>query len=150
MLTLALMLAVPMPQAAVAARPSARFDHLALHVADVDRSAEFYRRLFGLAELKSPIAGPRWLSLGGGAALHLIGGRTTPVADDRTVHLALAVPDFDAMLTRLRAAGVPFGNFLGQEGAINRVRSDGARQIFVRDPDGYWIEINDVAGAAKK
>jgi hypothetical protein len=24
-----------------------------------------------------------------------------------------------------------------------QVRSDGVRHIFVQDPDGYWIEIND-------
>ena len=24
-----------------------------------------------------------------------------------------------------------------------QVRSDGVRQIFIQDPDGYWIEVND-------
>jgi lactoylglutathione lyase len=144
MIAMLLMLATP-AQAAVVPTATARFDHLALHVADVDRSAEFYRRMFGLSELKPSVAGPRWLSLGGSAALHLIGGRTVPVADNRVVHLALAVSDFDAMIARLKADGIEFTDFLGKVGAINRVRGDGARQIFLRDPDGYWIEVNDIA-----
>jgi lactoylglutathione lyase len=28
---------------------------------------------------------------------------------------------------------------------VPQVRSDGVKQIFVQDPDGYWIEINDAA-----
>jgi hypothetical protein len=30
----------------------------------------------------------------------------------------------------------------GEVGAIN-VRPDGMRAIFLRDPTGYWLEIND-------
>lgn len=123
--------------------PSARFDHIALHVADVEKSVAFYRRIFGLVELPVPVIGPRWLSLGNSAALHLIPGRQIAVADYRYVHLALAVDGFDAMLERLRSDDIPFGDFAGNIGAVNRVRGDGVRQIFLRDPDGYWIEVND-------
>lgn len=126
---------------------AARFDHLALHVADVAKSVAFYRRHFGMSEIPAPVIGPRWLSLGGAAALHLIPGRTAPVVDNRNAHLAVAVGDFDAMLGRLRADGVTFTDFRGNAGVINRVRGDGVRQIFLRDPDGYWIEVNDVANS---
>ena len=30
----------------------------------------------------------------------------------------------------------------GTPGAVN-VRPDGMRAVFVQDPNGYWIEIND-------
>jgi catechol 2,3-dioxygenase-like lactoylglutathione lyase family enzyme len=122
-----------------------RFDHLALHVADLEKSAAFYQRMFGLKELPASVSGLRWLSLGGTLALHLIPGRTGTVVDDRSVHLALTVTDFDGVLARLRADNVPFGDFAGNPGAINRTRADRVRQIYLRDPDGYWIEVNDVA-----
>jgi lactoylglutathione lyase len=132
----------PVPGAAPAA---ARGDHVAIAVADVDASAAFYRRWFGLAELRSPVAGPRWLDLGGGMALHLFPGRRARVGEERRTHLALAVADFDAFVARLTAERVPFVDFTGRAATIQTIRGDGVRQIFIRDPDGYWIEVNDAA-----
>jgi len=60
--------------------PSARADHLALHVADLDRSVAFYTRYFGLQPMQAAarISTIRWLQAGS-FELHLIGGRTKPV-----------------------------------------------------------------------
>src|SRR6185295_3636761 len=60
-------------------------DHVALHVSDLDASVAFYSGLFGLQEIPAAAKGRRWLSLGKGVALHLLGGRTQPVADVRSV-----------------------------------------------------------------
>ncbi len=68
---------------------SVSIDHVALHVADLDVSVAFYSGVFGLEEIPAASAGRRWLSLGKGVAVHLLGGRTEPVADNRSVHLAL-------------------------------------------------------------
>lgn len=48
-------------------------------------------------------------------------------------HLCVAVPDLRAACARLDAMGVPFQKRL----------SDGRMQsiAFIRDPDGYWIEL---------
>jgi lactoylglutathione lyase len=118
-------------------------DHLALHVADVDASVEFYSGVFGLQEVPAAAKGRRWLSLGGGVTLHLLRGRTEPVPDDRSVHFALASDDLEPILQRLRERRVTWFDFAGQPGAVSTARSDGVRQIFLRDPDGYWIEVND-------
>ena len=64
-------------------------DHVALHVADLNASVEFYSGVFGLQEIPSAAKGRRWFSLGKGVALHLLGDRSARVADDRSVHLAL-------------------------------------------------------------
>ena len=142
----ALLLALASPVAAEAPpEQPARMDHVALQVADLARSVAFYQRIFGFAEIEAPVEGPRWLSVGGALALHLLPGRTEPVRDNRYVHLAFTVQDFDAMVGRLVADKVAFGDFAGNPGAINRVRGDGVRQVFLRDPDGYWIEVNDAA-----
>ncbi len=120
-----------------------RFDHLALHVADLPASVAFYSDVFGLQEIPSAATGIRWLSLGKGVALHLISGRSAPVADDRSVHLALAGDNLDPILQRLRERRIPWSNSTGTPGAVEHGRSDGVRQIYLRDPDGYWVEVND-------
>lgn len=119
------------------------FDHLALHVADLPASVAFYSNLFGLQEIPSAATGTRWLSLGNGLALHLIGGRAAPVADVRSVHLALAGDNLDPILQRLRERRISWSDSAGTPGAVEHGRSDGVRQIYLRDPDGYWVEVND-------
>ena len=123
------------------------FDHTALHVADLDRSVAFYERLFGIAEIEAPgdPAVIRWLSLGGDDQLHLIDYGDGSVEPTKAVHFALGVSDFDALVARVQRLGVPYSDWPGVAGAVS-LRPDGVRQIYVQDPDGYWIEVNDIAG----
>lgn len=125
-------------------------DHVALHVADLDASAAFYSGVFRLQEIPAAAKGRRWFSLGKGVALHLLGERSAPVADDRSVHLALTSDNLEPILQRLRERRIPWSDFAGTPGAVGAVRSDGVRQIFLRDPDGYWIEVNDALKTAGK
>jgi lactoylglutathione lyase len=118
-------------------------DHVALHVTDLNASVEFYSGVFGLKEIPSAAKGRRWFSLGKGVALHLLGDRSAPVADDRSVHLALTSNNLEPILQRLKDRRIPWSDFAGQPGAVSTGRSDGVRQIFLQDPDGYWIEVND-------
>lgn len=122
------------------------FNHVALSVADVDRSAEFYGRVLNLSEIRKGTltAGVRWFSLGEGKELHLISVqyyRGDPVKINKAVHLALTTDRFDDFLKQLDADGVAYGDWPGASGKID-LRSDGVRQIFFQDPDGYWIEVN--------
>jgi lactoylglutathione lyase len=119
------------------------FNHLALHVADLPASVAFYSDVLGLQEIPSAATGVRWLSLGKGVALHLISGRTAPVADVRSVHLALAGDNLGPILQRLRERHIPWSDSAGTLGAVEHGRSDGILQIYLRDPDGYWVEVND-------
>ena len=122
---------------------SVSIDHVALNVADLDASVAFYSGVFGLQEIPAAAKGRRWLSLGKGVALHLLGGRTEPIADNRSVHVALTSDNLDPILQRLRELKITWSDFAGTQGAVSTGRSDGVRQIFLRDPDGYWIEVND-------
>ena len=130
-----------------AARPSSVFasvDHLAIHVADQDASVAFYQGAFGLAELETPVEGPRWFDLGGGAALHIIPGRAGPLLISKSTHLALRVGRIEQVTDYLRQHDIPWQDWDGRPGAIT-LRADGVRQIYVRDPDGYWLEVNQPA-----
>ena len=118
-------------------------DHVAIHVADLDASVAFYSGAFGLREIPTAVSNTRWMDLGRGMELHLIGGRTVPAATVRQMHLALRTSTFDTTLSFLRARGMNWQDFAGNIGAINNTRSDGVRQIFLQDPDGYWIEVNE-------
>ena len=116
-----------------------RVDHLSIHVRDLDVSCEFYGRVLGLREIPAKASRPqiRWFDFGDGRELHVIAGSETMSGSHKNTHLALATAQFDALVTHLRAHAVPFGE--------PRQRVDGFRQLYFTDPDGHWIEINDVA-----
>ena len=118
--------------------------------ADLDASAAFYSGVFGLQEIPAAAKGRRWFSLGKGVALHLLGGRSAPVADNRSVHVALTSDGLEPILQRLRDRRIAWSDFAGTPGVVSSGRSDGVRQIFLRDPDGYWVEVNDAMKNAAK
>lgn len=119
------------------------FNHLALSVKDLSRSVQFYTTVFQLPEITNRTANPsiRWISLGDGKELHLI---TNPdkLVLNKTVHLALTTSGIDAFIKRLKDLKVTYGDWGGTANAIT-VRADDIKQIYLQDPDGYWIEVNN-------
>jgi catechol 2,3-dioxygenase-like lactoylglutathione lyase family enzyme len=99
---------------------------LTLHVADVDRSLQFYSRLPGAAVL---------FHLPGRFALLRLGqGRLGLLADRaRPFHVELEVPDLDAAAADLRA--------LGFEVDGPTERRWGERDVLAQDPDGNLLEF---------
>lgn len=123
--------------------PAVTIDHIALNVANLEASVAFYSGVFGFQEIPAAAKGRRWLSLGNGVALHLLGDRTASVADNRSVHVAFTSDNLEPIVQRLKERGIAWSDFAGSQGTVGTVRTDGVRQIFFRDPDGYWIEVND-------
>jgi catechol 2,3-dioxygenase-like lactoylglutathione lyase family enzyme len=99
---------------------------LTLHVADVDRSLEFYRRLPGATVL---------FHLPGRFALLRLGqGRLGLLADrNRPFHVELEVSDLDAAAAELRGLGIDV------DGPTER--RWGERDVLVQDPDGNLLEF---------
>ncbi|MDP2362238.1 MAG: VOC family protein [Ignavibacteria bacterium] len=122
------------------------FNHLALSVKDVDRSAEFYKKVLNLNEItnKTKIDSIRWLSMGEGKELHLISILKENVTINKALHFALTTFDFDAFIKTLDKLKISYSDWPGIPQKIN-IRADGIKQIFFQDPDGYWIEVNSVA-----
>ena len=122
------------------------FNHVALSVQDVDRSAAFYGNVLGLKEIvnRTEVEGIRWFSLGEGEELHLISVVKEPVSMNKAVHFALTTPDFDRFLEVLRESEIEYSNWPGIAGEIT-IRADNTRQLYLQDADGYWIEVNSVA-----
>ena len=123
------------------------FNHLAISVKDVDRSAEFYKNVLKLPEItnRTKMQGIRWFSLGEeGKELHLISIIEGDITINKAVHLGLTNPNFDNFIKTLDSLKIIYSDWPGNVHTIN-VRTDGIKQVFFQDPDGYWIEVNNVA-----
>ncbi len=122
------------------------FNHLAISVKDINRSVEFYKNVLKLTEItnRTKIEGIRWFSLGEGQEIHLISILPDKVTINKAVHLGLTSPNFDTIIEQLTEMNIVYSDWSGTPNKIN-MRADGIKQIFFQDPDGYWIEVNNVA-----
>jgi len=113
-------------------------NHVALHVADVEASVKFYRDGLGLEPLPRPAFSfpGAWFRLGAQQELHLIGNRTQPHDLPRANHFALAVEDIKTAEAFLRKQGLDY--------QAPQQRPDGIWQIFLQDPDGYFVELTQL------
>jgi len=111
-------------------------NHVAIHVADVERSCEFYSTALRLAPLPRPAFDfpGAWFRLGASQELHLIGRRELSAnSGSRSNHFALRVDNIEAWEEQLKKVGVDF--------RPKKMRPDGAWQVFLQDPDGHYIEL---------
>lgn len=119
-------------------------NHVAHYVTNLSKSASFYKNLIGLDTLPEPFRDGKhaWFSVGPKSHLHLIEGLASALNHPKNHHLCFSVPSVDAFVTRLTKAGVPFEDLAGKPQAVT-TRVDGVKQVYFKDPDGYWIDIND-------
>ena len=121
-----------------------QLDHVALHVADIDKSCAFYEQVMKLQPIPRPAFKfpGAWYRLGDSQELHLIGERPNVVsgAASRGDHWALMVDDIDQWEAYFQEAGIEY--------TPRRTRPDGAYQIYVFDPDGHCLELCTPAGIA--
>lgn len=120
-----------------------KLDHMALSVKNLEKSVEFYKNVLKLSEITNGTKkeGIRWVSLGEGKELHLVSTIKEPVTINKAIHLAFKVTHFDALIKALKSQNITYSDWPGTLGKIT-VRADGIKQIYLQDPDGYWIEIN--------
>lgn len=121
------------------------FNHLSLSVKDLNQSVQFYEDLLGLKEItnRTQMEGIRWFSLGEGKELHLISIIKEPVMINKAVHFALTTKNMNTLIEKLKVNKIEYSDWLGKPNTIN-IRPDGIQQIYFKDPDGYWIEVNSV------
>jgi len=111
-------------------------NHVAIHVADVERSCAFYRSVLRLETIPRPAFDfpGAWFRLGTNQELHLIGRQGVPGSPaNANNHFALRMDDIVTWEEHLKKAGVEY--------RPRKQRPDGAWQVFVRDPDGHVIEL---------
>jgi catechol 2,3-dioxygenase-like lactoylglutathione lyase family enzyme len=137
------------PIAAAASRDGAVMTHM-LIVADIDRSVRFYRDVLGAAVLREQP--PAMLAFHNGWLIINVGGGPTPDKPTITVappddpdrvssFLNIRVADIDAIHKQWSQRGAQFLTApLDNHGA--------ERRCYLRDPDGYLIEVGQTTGAA--
>jgi lactoylglutathione lyase len=126
----------------IAQKPT--LNHIAHYIYDLQKSTAFYTQVIGLDTIPEPFHDGKhtWLSIGDKTHLHLIQGAKNPENHDNNSHICLTVPSVEQFIKRLKDAEVPFEDWAGTSGAVTH-RVDGVLQIYFKDPDGYWIEVND-------
>ena len=120
------------------------FNHIALSVKDVDKSMAFYQKLFQLKEIENTASNSktRWLSLGEGKQLHLIPIPDAEIKTNKAVHFALTTSNFNVFVLYLDELKIEYSDWIDTPNK-DYIRKDGIRQVYFRDPNGYWIEVND-------
>jgi catechol 2,3-dioxygenase-like lactoylglutathione lyase family enzyme len=110
-------------------------NHVALYVKDLEASIYFYQDLLELKKIPRPAFKfpGAWFRLGAHQELHLIGNRQESLTLHRQHHFALKVKSAEAAEALLMEKGL---DYMGP-----KPRPDGAIQIFIKDPDGYTIEL---------
>jgi catechol 2,3-dioxygenase-like lactoylglutathione lyase family enzyme len=113
-------------------------DHYAIAVTNLERSLSFYHNILGLSILTRPnfdFQGA-WLDCGNGISLHLIVQPEVKVviSGSRDLHFAFAVDNLASTKDILIKSGVDIIKDI-------KPRPDGVLQLFIKDPDGYFIEL---------
>ncbi|MCA0397718.1 MAG: VOC family protein [Bacteroidetes bacterium] len=121
-----------------------RINHVALYVSNLASSTAFYQDIVGLDTIPEPFHDGRhtWFSIGDKAHLHLIAGRKQAPEAEKNAHLCFSTSQLDKIIEKLTAQKIAYEDWAGHPSGVTR-RVDGIRQIYFRDPDGYWIEVND-------
>jgi lactoylglutathione lyase len=120
------------------------FNHFALCAKDLKKTADFYRTVIQLKEIHHPFNDTVhvWLKIGEGLALHIIKGDCPQAVHNIGVHLCFSVPNLDLFIHHLDDMHITYGNWGGEPKKI-QLRADGVKQIYLQDPDSFWVEVND-------
>lgn len=126
-------------------KPKFVINHAALFVTDLKRTGEFYSHVLNLDSIPEPFHDGRhiWYSLGmGNMALHIIQGADKSKEYFQNNHLCFRTDDVIGFSKVLQERNIPWVDAKGNPYKITN-RVDGVHQLFLQDPDGYWIEVND-------
>ncbi|MFD2098803.1 VOC family protein [Flagellimonas iocasae] len=120
-----------------------QYDHYSIVVTKLIETGDFYRDILGLTEIPHPDRAPgfRWFQIEDNAQLHLIKKDIADFSKNKSMHLCLAIQDLEGLIEHLMANNIDFYDWPGIKNSITN-RSDGVKQIYIQDPEGYWIEIN--------
>lgn len=124
--------------------PTMKLDHVSLLVRSLDKTEEFYTNVLGFEPIDNGTLQPniRWYGIGGLDALHVTEGDVGKTHLEKQTHFAISVDDFEAFVQSLRDKDVIFYDWPGNENAVTG-RPDGFKQVYLRDPDNYLVEINN-------
>lgn len=120
-----------------------QYDHYSFIVKDLKTVGDFYKDILKLKEIPHPRNDPnyRWFQIHGNSQVHLIGKDSVAMEHSKSVHLSLATPNLEDFIEHLKDNEVGFSDWPGTPNAVTD-RADGVKQIYMKDPENNWIEIN--------
>ena len=126
------------------AQSKPHFNHTTIYVTELARGTDFYSRVMMLDTIPEPFHDHRhvWYKMGEHSQLHVVGGAKEDIPHDVNIHLAFSVSSLPDFIKHLDALGIKYGNFAGEANKI-ALRPDQIQQVYLQDPDGYWIEVNN-------
>lgn len=121
------------------------FNHLCHYVKNLDRTVEFYTKVLKLKEISNRAKEPgmRRISIGPNIELHLVSIEKQNIVIDTASHFALGTKYFDVFIKLLDEKKINYVDANDKPHTYSR-RSDEVKQLYFQDPDGYWIEVNNI------
>ena len=114
------------------------YNHVCLQVRNIETSVKYYKEIIGLEQMVRPqlVRPGAWFKVGPGQEMHIHGGRTEEIKDngEGAAHISFTILDADKVEAYLKTKNVVYHR---------QKRVDGAYQIYVTDPDGYVVELNE-------
>jgi lactoylglutathione lyase len=125
-------------------KPAVRINHTAIFVKDLKATKLFYGDIIGLDTIPEPFHDGKhaWYKIGPGISMHVIQGATERKEYYKNQHTCFSVASVEAFTEILKKHNIGFEDVTGRKSSIT-TRVDGVKQIWLQDPDGYWVEIND-------
>jgi lactoylglutathione lyase len=127
-----------------AGKQAVRINHTAIFVTDLKATKAFYENIIGLDTIPEPFHDGKhaWYRIGPGVSMHVIQGADQKKEYFKNQHTCFSVLSVENFVKTLQAANIPYEDVSGKKNSIT-IRVDKVKQIWLQDPDGYWIEIND-------
>ncbi len=128
----------------VSAQESPTMDHTALYVFDLQKSTAFYKDVMQFKLVSEPFKDGKhsWFTIGPHSKLHIIQGAAKVEEHDINSHFAYHVKVLKEFTDHLDKMNIRYGNWK-QDSKEPTLRPDGVKQVYFKDPDNYWIEVND-------
>jgi len=125
-------------------KPKPVLNHIAVYVVDLKLSTDFYTDIIHLDTIPEPFHDGRhtWFAIGPVGHLHIIQGAKEFTPHDKNNHLCFSVGSIIAFIKILNKNSISYEDWAGEKMKVTN-RVDGVHQIYLKDPDGYWLEIND-------
>lgn len=123
-----------------------QYDHYSFIVKDLDKVGSFYKNVLNLKEIPHPsdTTNFKWFIVNGNSQLHLIRKDSVAMEHSKSVHLCLATQKLEELITYLEENNVTYWDWPGKENSVT-LRADGVRQIYLKDPENNWVEINNAS-----
>jgi lactoylglutathione lyase len=140
----AIMIATGLPAICIAQDNKPTLNHVAICTRDLKKSVAFYSDVMELKKIPNPFKDTvhQWYSIGPGTQLHVIEANCPAGVHEINTHLCFSVASLPDFMKHLDQYHIKYGDWAGNY-KKTQLRADGVIQIYFRDPNGYWIEVNN-------